>query len=123
MLSEVRASVLCDRVRVRVHAREVCGLACAEQRRVLIPHGVKRHHLGIGGVDGRSLRRVVVWRAASPITPRATAMLLETCEIGVTGPHYFDKICGLDSSCVINSQPQFVLRFCVLGGQGFFRVD
>ena len=68
----------------RASAREVCELARAEQRRVLIPHGVKRHPLGIGGVDGRSLRRVVVWRAASPM--HSTAML-ETCEIGATGPH------------------------------------
>ena len=73
----------------RASAREVCELARAEQRRVLIPHGVKRHPLGIGGVDGRSLRRVVVWRAASPITPRATAMLLRL--VRSQGPiHYFD---------------------------------
>ena len=75
----------------RASAREVCGLARAEQRRVLIPHGVKRHPLGIGGVDGRSLRRVVVWRAASPITPRATAMLLETVRSERRGPiRYLD---------------------------------
>ena len=79
------------RLSARASAREVCGLARAEQRRVLIPHGVKRHHLGIGGVHGRSLRRVVVWRAASPITPRARAML-GTCEIGATGPHSIQKI-------------------------------
>ena len=46
--------------------------------RALIPHGVKRHPLGIEGVDGWPLRRVVVWRAASPM--HSTAML-EACEI------------------------------------------
>ena len=82
----------------RASVREVCGLARAEQRRVLIPHGAKRHHLGIGGVHGRSLRRVVVWRAASPITPRA---MLETCEIGalfvclfVCLFHGIPEVCG-----------------------------
>ena len=40
--------------------------------------------------------------------------------IVVAGKFASILICGLDSSCVINSQPQSVLRFCVFGGQGFF---
>ena len=57
VLLEVRASVLCDCA--CECAWKVCGLACAEQQRVLIPHGAKRYPPGIRGVDGRSLRRVI----------------------------------------------------------------
>ena len=47
VLSEVRASV---------RAECACGLARAEQRQVLIPHGVERHHAARGRVGER--RRV-----------------------------------------------------------------
>ena len=80
---EVRA-VLCESLcecACECACGKVCGLACAEQRRVLIPHasGVKRHPLqvGIGGVDGRSLRHVVVWasrRGWASRTPKNTGL-------------------------------------------------
>ena len=49
----IARAVLCESL-CKCACGKVCGLARAEHRQVLIPHGVKRHPLGIGGVDGRS---------------------------------------------------------------------
>ena len=47
---EVRA-VLCESLcACECACRKVCGLAHAEQRRVLIPHGAERHHAARGCV-------------------------------------------------------------------------
>ena len=92
---------MCCAIECECACGKVCGLARADQRRVLTPHGVKRHPLGIGGVDGQCLRRVVVWRAASPMH---SAAMLETCEIGANSTFYFFRnICRIMELIVVVS--------------------